>query len=626
MAAVVVVVGAVLAWRYFAVRESTDDAQIDGHIAPIAARVGGTVVAVNVDDNQEVKAGTVLVRLDDTDYKLALQRAEADLAEAQAVLRAAREGVPITTTTTASGVSSAAAGVTRAEAGVAGSQARLDAAGAHLREATANDTRLQRDLGRLRQLVEKDEISRQQYDAAVAAAASARAGVDAARATVVEAEHARAQAQDALLQAQAELRTAHTAPNQVAVMRAREASAEARVQQAQAAVLQARLALSYTTATAPTDGVISRKTVELGQTVEAGQPLLALVPLADVWVTANFKETQLRHMHPGQRAVIEVDTYGRSYRGRVDSIAAATGARFSLLPPENATGNYVKVVQRVPVKIVLDCRPGPQAPAAPRDVGRPHRVHEVADGGRSPRRRPGGEPVADHAGGDGRDVHGGARHHRGERLAAPHRRQPLRQHRGVDLGAHLVPRGQRHRAADHGLARQLLRAAAPAARRRDQLHDRVVLVRPGADAADPDLLPHHPGRHRRRHAAALAGDHARGVPAARARPGDGGVGDGDRRRADLRAGARRLADRQLQLAVDLLHQHADRRALGGDDPGVHPRPAYIKRELGEDRRLGDRAARGGDRRAADRPRQGAGGGLVRIGSGSPRCSWWRSSA
>jgi membrane fusion protein (multidrug efflux system) len=352
--AVVIVLGAIVAWRYFAVRESTDDAQIDGHIAPIAARVGGTVVAVNVDDNQEVKAGAVLVRLDDTDYKVALQRAEADLAEAQAALQAAREGVPITTTTTASGVSSAAAGVTRGAAGVAASQARLDAAGARLREATANDTRAQRDLERMRQLIEKDEVSRQQYDAAVAAAASARAAVDAARATVNEAEHALAQAEDALLQAQAELRTARTAPNQVAIMRARQASAEAKVKQAQAAAEQARLALGYTTVTAPTDGVISRKTVEVGETVQAGQPLLALVPLDDIWVTANFKETQLRHMHPGQRAVVEVDTYGRSYRGRVESIAAATGARFSLLPPENATGNYVKVVQRVPVKIVLD--------------------------------------------------------------------------------------------------------------------------------------------------------------------------------------------------------------------------------------------------------------------------------
>jgi membrane fusion protein, multidrug efflux system len=352
--AVVIVLAAILGWRYFAGRESTDDAQIDGHIAPIAARVGGTVVAVNAGDNQQVKAGAVLVRLDDTDYRVALQRAEADLAEARAQAQAAREGVPVTTTTTASGVSSAAAGVTRAEAGVAGSQARLDAAEAHLREATANDTRVQRDLERVRQLIEKDEVSRQQYDAAVAAAASARAAVDAARATVVEAEHARAQARDALLQAQADLRTAHTAPNQVAIMRAREASAEAKVQQAQAVVEQARLALGYTTVIAPTDGVVSRKTVQVGETVQAGQPLLALVPLDDVWVTANFKETQLRHMHPGQRAVVEVDTYGRSYRGRVDSIAAATGARFSVLPPENATGNYIKVVQRIPVKIVLD--------------------------------------------------------------------------------------------------------------------------------------------------------------------------------------------------------------------------------------------------------------------------------
>ncbi|HQT93665.1 MAG TPA: HlyD family secretion protein [Thermoanaerobaculaceae bacterium] len=352
--AVVIVLGAILAWRYFAVRESTDDAQIDGHIAPIAARVGGTVVAVNVDDNQQVKAGTVLVRLDDTDYKVALQKAEADLAEAQAALQAAREGVPITTTTTASGVSSATAGVTRAGAGVAAAQSRLEAAKARLREAIASDTRLQRDLERARALVDKDEISRQQFDAAVAAAASARAAVDAAQASVTEAEHARAQANDALLQTQAELRTAHTAPNQVAIMRARQASAEAKVQQARAVVEQARLALGYTTVTALTDGVVSRKTVQVGETVQAGQPLLALVPLDEVWVTANFKETQLRHMHPGQRAVVEVDTYGRSYRGRVDSIAAATGARFSLLPPENATGNYVKVVQRVPVKIVLD--------------------------------------------------------------------------------------------------------------------------------------------------------------------------------------------------------------------------------------------------------------------------------
>ncbi len=352
-AAVIVLVTAV-AWLYFAGRESTDDAQIDGHIAPIAARVGGTVVAVDVGDNQEVKAGAVLVRLDDADYKVALQRAEADLAEARAQAQAAREEVPITTTTSASGLSSAAAGVTRAAAGVAAAQARLDAARARLREATASDTRLQRDLERARTLVDKDEISRQQFDAAVAAAASARAAVDGARASVAEAEHARAQANDGLLQAQAELRSARTAPNQVAIMRARQASAEAKVQQAQAVVEQARLALGYTTVIALTDGVVSRKTVQVGETVQAGQPLLALVPLDDVWVTANFKETQLRHMHPGQRAVVEVDTYGRRYRGRVASIAAATGARFSVLPPENATGNYIKVVQRIPVKIVLD--------------------------------------------------------------------------------------------------------------------------------------------------------------------------------------------------------------------------------------------------------------------------------
>ena len=361
MAAVVVVVGAILAWRYFAVRESTDDAQIDGHIAPIAARVGGTVVAVNVDDNQEVKAGTVLVRLDDTDYKLALQRAEADLAEARAVLRAAREGVPITTTTTASGVSSAAAGVTRAEAGVAASQARLDAAEAHLREATANDTRVQRDLERARTLVEKDEISRQQYDAAVAAAASARAGVDAARATVVEAEHARAQAQDALLQAQAELRTAHTAPNQVAVMRAREASAEAQVQQAQAAALQARLALSYTTVTAPTDGVISRKTVRAWPD-GAGGPAAARPGPARRRVGDGQLQGDTAPPHAPRPA-------RRRSRSTPTGAATRGGWTASRPPPARASrccrrrtrpATTSRSCRRMPVKIVLDVGQDPK--------------------------------------------------------------------------------------------------------------------------------------------------------------------------------------------------------------------------------------------------------------------------
>jgi membrane fusion protein (multidrug efflux system) len=366
----VVVIAGVQVWRYYAVRESTDDAQIDGRITPIAPRVGGTVIAVDVTDNEEVKAGTVLLQIDPTDYRVALNHAEADLADAEAGLRAAESGVPITSTTTASQVTTAGAGVQGAEAGAAAAakqveaaRARLVSAQARLREAMANSQKLSRDLERMKQLVAKDEISQQQFDAAAAAAEAGRAGVDAAQAAVTEAEQGiqvalsqQQQAQGVLEQSQAELRAAHTAPEQVAVTKARAASAAARVQQARAAVEQAKLNLQYTTLTAPIHGVVSKKSVEVGQTVQAGQPLLAIVPLDenDIWVTANFKETQLKAMRPGQKAYISVDAYDRTFLGHVDSIAAATGARFSILPPENATGNYVKVVQRVPVKIVFE--------------------------------------------------------------------------------------------------------------------------------------------------------------------------------------------------------------------------------------------------------------------------------
>jgi membrane fusion protein (multidrug efflux system) len=366
--ALIIIAGAIIAWRYFAVRESTDDAQIDGQITPMSARVGGTVIGVHVNDNEFVKQGTVMVEIDPRDYNVALRRAEAEYADAQAVLLAARVGVPITSTTTSGQLSVAGATVERAQAGVQVATGGVDVAGARLTsaqarlaEATSAATKATRDLERMKQLIAKDEISQQQYDAAVAAADAARAGVDAAKAAVAEAQQGvpvaqaqRIQAQGALTQAQAEQRTAGTAPQQVQASRARESSAEARVAQAQAALEQARLNLQYTKIVAPADGVVSKKSVEVGQVVQPGQPLLALVPLEDIWVTANFKETQLREMRPGQEAQISVDAYGRTYTGHVQSIAAATGARFSLLPPENATGNYVKVVQRVPVKITFD--------------------------------------------------------------------------------------------------------------------------------------------------------------------------------------------------------------------------------------------------------------------------------
>ena len=368
-AALFVVAAAVIAWNYFSVRETTDDAQIDGHIAPISARVGGTVIAVNVKDNQPVEAGSLLFQIDPKDYQVALERARADHAEAEAKALAARTSVPITSTTTGSQLSASQANVLQAQAGVDAAQKEIDAArarlnlnGARLQEARANADKASKDLERMTALVAKDEVSRQQYDAAVAAADASRAAVDSAQAAVTEAESGVRRAESGLEQARARLeraradvRAAQTAPEQVTITRAQARSAEAKAQQTKAALDQAELNLQYTSVKAPIGGIVSKKTVEIGQVVQPGQPLMAIVPLEDVWVTANFKETELKKMRPGQPAIVSVDAYGgRTYRGHVDSIAAATGARFSLLPPENATGNYVKVVQRVPVKIVLD--------------------------------------------------------------------------------------------------------------------------------------------------------------------------------------------------------------------------------------------------------------------------------
>lgn len=343
---IVAVVAGVLLWQHYSVRESTDDAQIDGHIGPISSRVSGTVMQVNVEDNQFVQTGALLVQLDPKDYEVAVARARAELADAEAAARAAQTGVPIASTTTTSQTSTAQASLNAAHK-------EVDAARARLREAQANFNRVAQDLKRYEQLLAKDEISRQQYDAAFAAEQSARATVDAATAAVATAE-------SHVAQAEAGVRSAQTGPQQVAVSTARAKAAQAAVQKAQAAVQQAELNLSYTTIKAPFAGIVSKRNVEPGQVIQAGQPLVSIVNLDDIWVTANFKETQLAHMRPGQRADIHVDAYGRSYGGFIENIGGATGARFSLLPPENATGNYVKVVQRVPVRIRFDKGVDPQ--------------------------------------------------------------------------------------------------------------------------------------------------------------------------------------------------------------------------------------------------------------------------
>jgi membrane fusion protein, multidrug efflux system len=354
IAVVVLLVAGVFVYRYVSSYESTDDAEVDGHINSISTRISGHVLKLNVLDNQYVQAGTVLVEIDPADYQVAYDRAKADFDSAQAVAAGAGVDVPITSVNTTSQVSSTEADVAGARAGIAAARQQLEAAKAQRDQAEANNVKAQNDLVRYKQLVDKQEISEQQYDQALAAAKADAAAVDAARATADAAQSQVTQAQDKLLQAEANWRNAQTAPQQMQVTRSRAASAQADAQLKKADLDQAQLNLQYTKVLAPVAGAVSDRTVEVGQNVAPGQELLKLIPLNDVWITANFKETQLREMKVGQPVTIEVDANGKSYKGKVDSIAGASGARFSLLPPENATGNYVKVVQRIPVKIVLD--------------------------------------------------------------------------------------------------------------------------------------------------------------------------------------------------------------------------------------------------------------------------------
>jgi membrane fusion protein, multidrug efflux system len=354
IACIVLLVAGFFLWRYFTSYESTDDAQIDGHLNSISARVSGHVSKLLVNDNQYVEAGTPLLEIDPRDYQVAVDRARAAYADAVALAEAARVNVPITSVSTGSQVSAAEADVENARAGIGAARQQLDASRAQLVQAEANDIKAQNDLGRYKQLVEKQEISQQQYDQAVAASRSGAAAVTAARAGAAAAEQQVRQAQSKLSQAEANLRAAGTAPEQVASTRSRAQSAQAQVLLRKAELEQAQLNLQYTRIIAPVNGVMSNRTAEVGQNVSIGQELMRIVNLDDIWVTANFKETQLRHMRPGQEVTISVDAYGRKYKGHLQSLAGASGSLFSLLPPENATGNYVKVVQRVPVKITFD--------------------------------------------------------------------------------------------------------------------------------------------------------------------------------------------------------------------------------------------------------------------------------
>jgi len=365
---------------YYHNRETTDDAQVDGHITPMASKVYGRVAQVLVEDNQAVKAGQVLVKIDGRDYQAALDQAKASLALAESEARSAGVDVPRTRENVASGNSSADAQLLGAQADLARAQATYEQAQtadlawaqANVEKSRANAELGKADLARYLPLMEKGEISKQQYDAAKANAdatasalqadlqrlAQAHRNVDVTKAQL-DAAKARVE------EARAGVASANANVKQVSMKSADAQAKLAKVEQARAALDAAELNLSYTEITAPVDGVATHKQVEPGQIVQAGQGLLVVVPLQNVWVTANFKETQLKNMKPGQKAEVKVDTYGKTFSGRVDSIAGATGAVLSLLPPENATGNYVKVVQRIPVKIVLDAIPTEKAVLRP---------------------------------------------------------------------------------------------------------------------------------------------------------------------------------------------------------------------------------------------------------------------
>jgi membrane fusion protein, multidrug efflux system len=353
VAVLVLLVAGFFLWRYLSSYESTDDAQGDLHIYPVSARISGYVIRVNVNDNQWVQKGDVLVEIDPTDYEVAIAQAQANLANAEATARSLNITVPITSVNSTSQLQFTASGVEDARAAVSAAEKQLAAAHQELVAAEANDVNAQDNLHRYKQLVERREVSQQIYDQALATAKSSTANVAAAQASESAAEQVVQQTQSRLAQAAANHQYAQTGPQQVSSTKERVQAAIADVQQRRALLHQAELNLQYTKIIAPVSGVVN-KTVVVGLNVEPGQQMLSVVPLDEVWVTANFKETQLKHMRAGQKADIHVDSTGRTLKGHVDSIAGATGPLFSLLPPENATGNYVKIVQRVPVKIVLE--------------------------------------------------------------------------------------------------------------------------------------------------------------------------------------------------------------------------------------------------------------------------------
>jgi membrane fusion protein (multidrug efflux system) len=352
-AVVVVLVGGIFLWHYFSGFESTDDAQVDVHLYPVSARVSGYVLAVHAEDNQYVQEGATLVEIDPQDYQVAVAKAQANLETAQAAARALNIDVPISSVDTTSQLKFTSSDIENTKAAIIAGEKQVAAAQARIREAEAENVKAQDDVQRYHLLLVKDEVPKQIYDHAVAAAETDTAAVAAAKAEEASAEQNVLEARSRLSEAIARDESAQAGPQRVASTRARALSAVADVRQKQAELEQDELNLGYTKVLAPVSGEVTKKVV-VGLNVDPGEQLLTVVPLDQVWITANFKETQLKHMGVGQKAEIHLDSNGRTYHAHVDSIAGATGPLFSLLPPENATGNYVKIVQRVPVKIVLE--------------------------------------------------------------------------------------------------------------------------------------------------------------------------------------------------------------------------------------------------------------------------------
>jgi membrane fusion protein (multidrug efflux system) len=328
---------------------------VDGHLNGISSRIAGTIINVCVDENQSVKAGDLVAEIDPRDYEIALAQTKAEVSQKQAEVQVQDPNVPMTEVTSQTTILSAQADVATADAGVAWAERDLVAAQGRLRQAEANYAKAQDDVARYKVLVDKDEIPRQIYDQAVSSAKALQAGVDANRADTEASQKLVEQRTSQLTQAQSHMAEANrNAPQRLAVSRANVAAKQADTAVAKTRVEQAELNLTYTKIYAPVSGVVTKRSVEIGNRVQPGQQLFLIGQLDDLWVTANFKETQLRHMHPGQRATISVDAYDQTYQGYIESMPGATGTITSLLPPENASGNYVKVVQRLPVRIRFD--------------------------------------------------------------------------------------------------------------------------------------------------------------------------------------------------------------------------------------------------------------------------------